>query len=108
MSELLLEVKDLGVVFKGERGESMAVEGASFDIWPGETVALVGESGSGKSVTALSLIDLVDSPGRVTSGEVWYRSPDLAEEFRDRGATVEGDHVDLRTVPKGVRRASTT
>jgi len=103
--EDLLRVRDLSTRFFTEDGQVNAVESVSFDVRDNEILGIVGESGSGKSVTALSVIDLVESPGRITSGEVWYRSPDLAEEFRDRGARVEGDHVDLRTVPKGVRRA---
>ena len=103
--EDLLRVRDLSTRFFTEDGQVNAVESVSFDVRDNEILGIVGESGSGKSVTALSVIDLVDSPGRVTGGEVWYRSPDLADEFRDRGANVEGDHVDLRTVPKGVRRA---
>jgi peptide/nickel transport system ATP-binding protein len=103
--EDLLRVRDLSTRFFTEDGQVNAVESVSFDVRENEILGIVGESGSGKSVTALSLIDLVDSPGRVTSGEVWFRDPDLAEEFRDRGANVEGDLVDLRTLPKGVRRA---
>ena len=101
----LLRVRDLSTRFFTEDGQVNAVESVDFDVRENEILGIVGESGSGKSVTALSIIDLVDSPGRVTSGEVWYRSPDLAEEFRDRGAGVEGDLVDLRTVPEGVRRS---
>ena len=61
----LLEVRDLRVSF----GAHEAVRGVSFDIAAGETLALVGESGSGKSATALSLMQLVPEPGRVTGFE---------------------------------------
>jgi peptide/nickel transport system ATP-binding protein len=101
----LLSVRDLSTRFFTEEGQVNAAEKVSFDVRDNEILGIVGESGSGKSVTALSLIDLVESPGRVTSGEVWYRDADLAEEYRDDGsATVDGDHVDLRTVPDRVRR----
>jgi peptide/nickel transport system ATP-binding protein len=57
-------------------------------------------------VTALSVIDLVDSPGRITSGEVWYRNADLADEMRDdRPEAADGDYVDVRRVPENVRRS---
>ncbi len=58
----LLEVHDLGVVFRSGTREVVAVEGASFSLDPGETLALVGESGSGKSVTALSILQLLPYP----------------------------------------------
>jgi len=105
-SETLLSVRNLSTRFFTEEGQVNASESVSFDVRDNEVLGIVGESGSGKSVTALSLIDLIESPGRVTGGEVWYREPDLAEEFRARdGVSVEGDHVDLRTVPESVRRA---
>ncbi|WP_254535388.1 ABC transporter ATP-binding protein [Halomarina litorea] len=98
----LLRVEGLSTSFFTEEGQVNAVESVSFDVRDGEILGIVGESGSGKSVTALSLIDLVESPGRIRDGEVWYRNPDLAGEFPD---AADGDFVDLRQVPKGVRRA---
>jgi peptide/nickel transport system ATP-binding protein len=57
-------------------------------------------------VAALSVIDIIESPGRVTAGEVWYRKPELADNYRDDAdVSVDGDHVDLRTLPEGVRRS---
>ena len=102
----VLSVRDLSTRFFTEEGQINAVESVSFDLREDEILGVVGESGSGKSVTALSLVDLVETPGRITAGEVWYRDPDLAEEFRGTEAVrVDGDHVDLRTVPPGVRRS---
>ncbi|WP_241990619.1 ABC transporter ATP-binding protein [Halorubrum sp. CGM5_25_10-8B] len=102
----VLSVRDLSTRFFTEEGQINAVESASFDLREDEILGVVGESGSGKSVTALSLVDLVETPGRITAGEVWYRDPDLAEEFRGtEGVGVDGDHVDLRTVPPSVRRS---
>ena len=102
----LLRVRDLSTRFYTEEGQVNAVEGVSFTIRENEMLGIVGESGSGKSVTALSILDLVESPGRVTAGEVWYRDPPLADEFRDRRPdAVDGDFVDVRRLPKGVRRS---
>ncbi|RLM76455.1 ABC transporter ATP-binding protein [Halorubrum sp. Atlit-26R] len=102
----VLSVRDLSTRFFTEEGQINAVESVSFDLREDEILGVVGESGSGKSVTALSLVDLVETPGRITAGEVWYRDPDLAEEFRDtESVRVDGDHVDLRTVPPRVRRS---
>jgi len=99
----LLRVRGLTTRFFTNEGQVNAVESVDFEVREGEILGLVGESGSGKSVTALSLVDLVESPGRVTAGEVWYHNPDLAEEFPD--AADGGGMVDLRQVPKRVRRS---
>jgi peptide/nickel transport system ATP-binding protein len=105
-ADVVLDVDDLSTRFFTEDGQVNAVESVSFEVRDNEILGIVGESGSGKSVTALSLIDLIESPGRVTDGEVWYREPDLADEFRHNAkASVDGDYIDLRTVPPRVRRA---
>ena len=100
----VLAVRDLSTRFFTESGQVNAVESVSFDLREDEILGVVGESGSGKSVTALSIVDLVERPGRVTAGQVWYRDPVLADSVDD-DVTVEGDHVDLRTVPAHVRRS---
>jgi oligopeptide transport system ATP-binding protein len=80
MSDPLLSVRNLSVEFRTEAGVIRAVDGVSFDVSPGETVAIVGESGSGKSVTALSMLRLIPTPpGRITSGEVLYEGRNLLE-----------------------------
>ena len=102
----VLRVRNLTTRFFTREGQVNAVESVDFDVRDGEVFGIVGESGSGKSVTALSVIDLVDSPGRVVEGEVWYRDAALAEEFADeRPAAVDGEFVDVRRLPKSVRRA---
>ena len=64
----LLEVKDLHTEFRTGAGLVRAVDGISYTVEPGETVAIVGESGSGKSVSALSVLRLIpDPPGRITA-----------------------------------------
>ncbi len=105
-ADSVLSVEGLSTRFFTEEGQINAVESVSFDLREDEILGIVGESGSGKSVTALSLVDLVGSPGRITAGSVWYRNPDLAEEFRGNDSVeVSGDHVDLRTLPPRVRRS---
>ncbi|WP_049969941.1 ABC transporter ATP-binding protein [Haladaptatus cibarius] len=102
----LLRVRDLSSRFFTEKGQVNACESLNFDIREEEVFGVVGESGSGKSVAALSIIDLVESPGKITSGEVWYRNPTLAEETKsDRPEAVDGEFVDIRQLTVRERRA---
>ncbi len=78
-SDALLEVDNLRTVFRTGKETIHAVDGVSFDIYPGETVGLVGESGSGKSVTARSILGLVDTPGRIEGGELRFKGEDLVQ-----------------------------
>jgi ABC-type dipeptide/oligopeptide/nickel transport system ATPase component len=64
-SQPLLEVKGLKTYFYTEDGVVRAVDGVSFEVYPGEVLGLVGESGCGKSVTSLSIMRLISKPGRV-------------------------------------------
>jgi peptide/nickel transport system ATP-binding protein len=74
----LLEVRDLRTHFRGDDGEFPAVDGVSFRVEPGHTLAIVGESGCGKSVTALSIMGLVpEPPGRVRGGSVRFEGREL-------------------------------
>src|SRR5688500_13153371 len=83
---VLLSVRDLRVEFATSAGTVTAVDGASFDVAPGETVALLGESGSGKSVTAQAVMGIVPRPaGRVTAGSVEYDGRDLLEPGTAKG-----------------------
>jgi oligopeptide/dipeptide ABC transporter ATP-binding protein len=74
---MILSVSDLRTRFEVDEGELWPVNGVSFAVAAGETLGLVGESGSGKSMVALSILDLVPSPGRVVSGEVAFQGLDL-------------------------------
>ncbi|HET6738836.1 MAG TPA: ABC transporter ATP-binding protein [Kribbella sp.] len=74
----MLSVRDLRVEFATAGGMVAAVDGASFDVAAGETVALLGESGSGKSVTAQAVLGIVPKPaGRITGGSITYEDRDL-------------------------------
>ena len=76
----LLEVKDLHTEFRTGAGLVRAVDGISYTVEPGETVAIVGESGSGKSVSALSVLRLIpDPPGRITGGEIRFAGRDILQ-----------------------------
>jgi oligopeptide/dipeptide ABC transporter ATP-binding protein len=74
----LLDVRQLETHFHAAQGVVRAVDGVSFDVQPGETLALVGESGCGKSVTALSIMRLISNPpGRIVGGQVRFDGRDL-------------------------------
>ncbi len=89
MSEMLLDVKDLSVAFKQSGKEFLAVDHVSFAVNKGETLALVGESGSGKSVSALSILKLLQYPAAShPSGQVLFKGQDL----------LDANEADLRQV----------
>jgi oligopeptide/dipeptide ABC transporter ATP-binding protein len=69
----LLSVRDLRVSFKMDEGTVQAVDGLSFDVFPGQVVGIVGESGCGKSVTMKAILQLIEPPGRIVSGEIMFR-----------------------------------
>src|SRR5881628_2407461 len=73
--EALLSVRNLKTYFAQDEGLVKAVDGVSFDVTPGATLGIVGESGCGKSVTARSILRIVDRPGRIVEGEIWFRRP---------------------------------
>nr|WP_213017925.1 ABC transporter ATP-binding protein [Hymenobacter negativus] len=76
----MLSVRDLTIDFSSHRGDVRAVDGVSFDLNRGETLAIVGESGSGKSVTSLALLGLIPMPpGRIASGEAIFQSEKLGQ-----------------------------
>ncbi len=76
MNKPLLEVKNLKTEFRLSQGTVHAVNGVSFTIGEGEVLGIVGESGCGKSVTALSLMRLIESPGRIVDGQVLFYDRD--------------------------------
>ena len=73
----LLEVTDLRTVFRTDDGEFAAVDGLSFSVDAGRTLAIVGESGCGKSVTSLSIMGLVAAPGRIAGGSIRFEGREL-------------------------------
>jgi peptide/nickel transport system ATP-binding protein len=79
MRETVLEVRNLKVEFASDGSPIKAVDGITFQLHRGETLGIVGESGSGKSVTALAVIGLVQNPGQIKSGEIWFRPQEQAQ-----------------------------
>ncbi|MGH2375854.1 MAG: ABC transporter ATP-binding protein [bacterium] len=92
----LLEVRDLKTYFFTRRGTVKAVDGISFSLAPGETLAVVGESGSGKSVTALSLLRLVPEPaGRIVHGEILLEGQDVLKLKPREMRRVRGSRISM-------------
>ncbi|MEQ1736013.1 MAG: ABC transporter ATP-binding protein, partial [Rhodoglobus sp.] len=91
----LLEVKNLEVGFTTSDGHVAAVRDVSFDVYPGETVAIVGESGSGKSTTAHAIINLLPGSGKVTGGQVLFEGRDLTQLRRSEIEDVRGKLIGL-------------
>jgi oligopeptide/dipeptide ABC transporter ATP-binding protein len=90
----LLEVRNLHTTFFTEAGVVRAVDGVSWDVQEGETVALVGESGCGKSVSALSIMRLIDQPaGRIESGEVLFKGRNLLALSEEQMRRVRGREI---------------
>ncbi len=90
----LLQVKDLRTYFYTEEGLVKAVDGVTYDVEEGETLALVGESGCGKSISALSLLKLIPvPPGRIVSGEVLFEGDDLLKLSESEIRKIRGNRI---------------
>ena len=93
MPETILEVQGLSTQFRLRGGVLEAVNGLSFSVEAGKVLCIVGESGSGKSVTALSIMRLIDPPGRIAGGRVLYHGRDLLTLPEERMARIRGDRI---------------
>src|SRR5919108_1504102 len=92
----LLEVKNLRTTFLTSAGVVRAVDGVSWDVQEGETVALVGESGCGKSVSALSIMRLVAEPaGRIVGGQILFKGRDLLALSEEEMRHVRGREIGM-------------
>jgi peptide/nickel transport system ATP-binding protein len=91
----LLEVENLTTHFFGKRGVTRAVDGITFSVDQGEIVGIVGESGSGKSVASLSIMRLVDQPGRIVDGSVLFEGRDLLTLRREEMRALRGRRISM-------------
>ena len=92
----LLDIKNLHTVFDTDRGTVRAVDGVSFSIAKGETIGIVGESGCGKSVTALSILRLLQKPtGRIESGSIMLEGKDLASLSEHEMRSIRGNRISM-------------
>jgi oligopeptide/dipeptide ABC transporter ATP-binding protein len=94
--EYLLQVRNLRTEFSTPEGTVAAVNDVSWDVQPGETVALVGESGCGKSVSALSIMRLVAAPaGRILGGQILFKGRDLLKVSEEEMRRVRGKEIGM-------------
>ena len=91
----VLSVRDLAVAFKVDKQVKEVVHGISFDVYPGETVAIVGESGSGKSTTMHAVMNLLPGTGTITGGSVSWRGRELVGISRREMETIRGREIGL-------------
>ncbi len=89
----LLEVNDLTVRFYTQEGVVTAVDGLSYQVERGEMFGVVGESGAGKSVTGLSLMRLIESPGQIESGEILFKGENVLEMSEEEIRSLRGNEV---------------
>ncbi len=89
----ILEVEDLAIEFATEKGAVQAVQGVSFQLHAGEVLGMVGESGCGKTVTSLSLMGLIQSPGRISRGVIRYKGKDLTLYSQREWNTIRGKDI---------------
>src|SRR5437899_6289003 len=93
---MLLTVRDLKTYFFTAAGTVRAVDGVSYDVHAGETVALVGESGCGKSVSALSVMRLVAAPaGRIVGGRIVFKGRDLLALSEEEMRRIRGKDIGM-------------
>jgi peptide/nickel transport system ATP-binding protein/oligopeptide transport system ATP-binding protein len=92
-TEPILSVRDLAVSFATDEGVVQAVDGVSFDLHPGEVLAVVGESGCGKSVTAMTLLGLTRSPNARFQGTATYKGTELIEASDEELQRVRGKEI---------------
>jgi len=93
---MLLKVENLVTSFQTPRGKLKAVDGVSFELEAGQTLGLVGESGCGKTVTALSLIRLIqEPPGRIESGRILFEGQDLAALSQKQLRPIRGSQISM-------------
>ena len=91
----LLEVKNLHTYFKTRKGTVKAVNDVSYSLEPGKTIGIVGESGSGKSVSAMSILQLLDGNGYIAEGEILFEGEDLTKLTEQQMYDIRGNKISV-------------
>lgn len=95
MSENLLEINNLRTHFFTENGVVPSVNNVSFNVKKGEVVCIVGESGCGKSVTSLSILQLINKPGKIVGGEILFHGQDLTKLTENEIRKIRGNKISM-------------
>ena len=91
----LLDIKNLKTFFYTEEGVVRAVDGVDLRVYPGEIVGLVGESGCGKSVTSLSIMRLISTPGKIAEGEIWFDGKNILNLSQGEMRDIRGNSISM-------------
>jgi len=91
----LLEVENLVTYFYTDEGIVKAVDGVDFKVYPGEIIGLVGESGCGKSVTSLSIMGLIEPPGKIVAGRILFQNKNLLEMNETEMQNIRGAQISM-------------
>jgi len=92
-TERLLELKDVRTSFFTHLGEIQAVRGVSYTVNKGEAIGIVGESGSGKSISSMSIMRLIQDPGKIKSGEIIFKDKDLLKLSKKEVMNIRGNEI---------------
>ncbi|SHH26436.1 ABC transporter ATP-binding protein [Tepidibacter thalassicus] len=95
MGDKLLDVKNLKTSFFTHVGEVKAIRGVSFHVDKGEALGIVGESGSGKSVTSMSIMRLLQHPGKIINGEIIFNGDDLVKKSDKEMQSIRGNDISM-------------
>ncbi|CAM4313258.1 ABC transporter ATP-binding protein [Jeotgalicoccus halotolerans] len=93
--EMILDIEDLRTSFFVDSNEVKAVDGVTFQVPKGKTLGIVGESGSGKSISALSVLRLIESPGEIIGGSIKYKGEDLTKVKNSRMRQIRGNEISM-------------
>src|SRR3954447_9580431 len=91
----ILEIRNLRTYFFTADGIVKAVDGVDIELKHGETLAIVGESGSGKSVTSLSIMRLIERPGQIVGGEIWFSGQNLLTLPESEMTHIRGNRISM-------------
>jgi len=95
VSENILDINDLRTSFFVEGNEIKAVDGVTFQVPKGKTLGIVGESGSGKSISALSILQLIDDPGKIVGGSIRFKDEELTTAKGSRMRNIRGNEISM-------------